>query len=551
MLYDGAGTKRDMTAPTATGNLATTPFCELLVYALTEALSGSLVLECPDRSKHAVLIHFGKPVKARVAHPSLRLGHLLLALGKIDAEAHRAAEAGPEHQLFGQRLFSMGALDVRALAEGLDEQLARQLAWLAAAPPTTAFAYYDHVDLLQDWGGEQREIDPLAAIWRAVEAGAPGERVRLSCEGLEGKTLRLHPASRIGRFGFTGRVRSVLDVLRVKPQTLAELEGTGLIDIASLHELLYALILTRHLDTGAQPLGVAAGVPAAVPPASKRRPSVAMRRASVANLPKVEPPKEVARARVEPGQTGRFLNREEIEAKLVGLDEQSHYELFGVERGATPEQITLAFTTLARSWHPDKLSPDLADLRETVTRVFARMTEAHRVLGHAAARQEYDRSLGVDASDTEEAQVTKVLKAAEAFQKAEILLKKRDLNGAEKFAEMAHAGDPSQSEYAALYAWIRARKPDPKEELLEESLAALKLAVTQQPNNVKIRYYLAGVLKLSGQDNLALREFRFVAENDPNNLDAVRELRLHDMRRKQGRAEAEESGSLLGRFFKR
>jgi tetratricopeptide (TPR) repeat protein len=206
---------------------------------------------------------------------------------------------------------------------------------------------------------------------------------------------------------------------------------------------------------------------------------------------------------------------------------------------------------LARLWHPDRLSPDLVDLREDATRVFARMTEASRVLGQATSRAEYDRSLAGDVEETEEAQVNKVLRAAESFQKAEILMKKRDLERAEKLAESAHAGDPSQPEYAALYAWIRAKRNDANEELLSECVATLKGAVSKQPDNVKIRYYLASVLKLAGQDGAALREFRFVAENDAGNLDAARELRLHEMRKKQGRAESEQSSGLFGRLFKR
>jgi len=53
-----------MSAPTATGKLATTPFCELLIYALSQELSGSLVLECPDRTKHALLFAAGTNIFA-------------------------------------------------------------------------------------------------------------------------------------------------------------------------------------------------------------------------------------------------------------------------------------------------------------------------------------------------------------------------------------------------------------------------------------------------------------------------------------------------------
>jgi tetratricopeptide (TPR) repeat protein len=546
-----------MTQPTATGSLESTPFCELLVYALKQALSGSLVLECPDHTKHAILLQLGSPVKARVDAPETRLGELLVASGAIDPAARAAALAGAEGQLIGQRLFASGALDAASLARALHTQLLEQLAWLARAPHATAFAYYDQVDLLQHWGGEQLQLDALVGIWRAVSVGAREDRVVAACQGLEGKTLRLHPASRIGRFNFGAHERAMLDVLRVKPQSLSELEMTGLVEPSSLRKLLYALVLTRHLDTGAQPLGVALGArpPSAVAPRSAMPARGAARRSS-AERPAVKPGPRLEKAPpVAPRdamQTGRFLTREEIAAKHQQLEQQSFYELLEVERGASPEQIAEAFPALARRWHPDRLSPELGELRDPLTRVFARMTEASRILGQAATRAEYDRSLQstID-QDAEQAQVVQVLRAAEAFQKAEILLKKRDLAGAERFAEVAHAGDKDQPEYSALYAWIRAQRVEPTEANLSESLGLLKLALSKQSNNVKIRYYLACVLKLAGQKAAALREFRFVAENDPSNLGAARELRLHDMRKGQPEPEPPGSVGIFGRFFKR
>jgi curved DNA-binding protein CbpA len=420
-------------------------------------------------------------------------------------------------------------------------------------PSATAFAYYANADLLASWGGEHRQLDPLACIWQAVQANAPEERIALACQGLADKTLRLHPASRINRFGFGNRERPALDVLRVKPQDLTALRATGLLEPGMLERLLYVLTLTRHLDTGELPLGVTTGtrpIPAQAAP-RRRAPSSAQRPIA---MPPAEPDtvKEAAPARREVSQTGRFASREEIEGKHQKLEHLNHYEVLEVERGATNEQIAGAFAALVRRWHPDRLSPDLGDLKEVSMRVFARMTEAYRTVGHAGSRQEYDQSLGDGdpAADTEQAQVMRVLRAAEAFQKAEILLRKRDLEGAEKFASAALAGDKDQPEYAALYAWIRARRAGATEADIASSLEVLKGAVGKQPDNVKIRYYLACVFKLAGQDNAALREFRFVAENDPSNLDAARELRLHDLRRNNAPPPGAGEG-LFGRLFKR
>jgi curved DNA-binding protein CbpA len=540
-----------VTKATATGNLASTPFCELLVYALAQNLTGSLVLESPDRSKHALLFHQGAPVKARVSDSHYRIGDLLLARGVIGDAVRSAAEQMPESELYGQRLVACGALDSEALERALDDQLYQQLGRLARAPGGTVFAYYADSDLLARWGGEHRQLDPLAGIWQAVQANGPEERIALACQGLSDKTLRLHPASRINRFGFANRERPVLDVLRVKPQSLAALRETGLLEPDALERLLYVLTLTRHLDTGEAPLGVTTGTrPIPVQPAPRRRPSSAQR--PVAMPVEAEVTNEPPPARREVSQTGRFATREEIEGKHQKLETLDHYEVLELERSATNEQIAGAFAALVRRWHPDRLSPDLGDLREVSMRVFARMTEAYRTLGHPGSRQEYDQSLGGGdpGVDTEQAQVVRVLRAAEAFQKAEILLRKRDLEGAEKFASAAISGDKEQPEYAALYAWIRARKAGATEADIAASLEALKAAVGKQHDNVKIRYYLAGVLKLSGQESAALREFRFVAENDPSNLDAARELRLHELRRNNPPEPAPSEG-LFGRLFRR
>jgi curved DNA-binding protein CbpA len=550
-----------VTKPTAIGNLAQTPFCELLVYALGRSLSGSLVLECPDRSKHAVLFQLGAPVKARADAAELRLGALLEARGSVDAQARAAAEAGDPAQLFGERLLAAGAVSADDLQQTLDEQLYEQIAWLARVPSATAFAYFADTDLLAQWGGEPRKLDPLAVIWHAIQANPPRERIALACQGLGDKVLRLHPASRIGRFGLGAREKPVLDVLRMKPQSLPELAGTGLLERDALERLLYGLTLTRHLDTGELPLGVTGQTRQVPAQRGPRRPASSAGQVAAAPAPATAPaeaeaPKDERGLRRELSQTGRFAAREEIEAKHRQLDQLDYYAVLDLERNASAEQIAAAFTALVRRWHPDRLSPELSDLKETSMRVFARMTEAHRTLAQVASRADYDRSLGigVESGDSEQAQVERVLRAAESFQKAEILLKKRDLEGAERLAALAVAGDKDQPEYAALYAWIRARKTGASAQDIAASLDVLKGAVAKQNNNVKMRYYYAGVLKLAGHDNAALREFKFVADNDPSNLDAARELRLAEMRRQQGGHEKEgtaSDGGLFGRFFKR
>ena len=116
-------------APTATGSLETTPFGHLLVYVLDHLLSGTLVLEQQDGSKHAVLFDEGAPAKVKTATPVVYLGQVLVERGLITREtSERALESAQRaRRLHGEVLVAAGAIDAQALRNGLREQLMRQI----------------------------------------------------------------------------------------------------------------------------------------------------------------------------------------------------------------------------------------------------------------------------------------------------------------------------------------------------------------------------------------------------------------------------------------
>ena len=64
-----------------------------------------------------------------------------------------------------------------------------------------------------------------------------------------------------------------------------------------------------------------------------------------------------------------------------------YYEVLGVEKTATEDQIKKAYRKLAIKWHPDK-NPDN---KEQAEEVFKKVGEAYEVLSNAEKRQIYDR----------------------------------------------------------------------------------------------------------------------------------------------------------------
>ncbi len=540
--------------PTAQGSLEATPLGHLLVYSLDRELTGTLVLEEPTGKRHAIYFEGGGPAKAKVQDPILFLGRVLVEQKVISDEVYdrTLALATERGVLHGQVLLEEHAIDEHALREGLREQLSRQVLWMFSLPPSTLFGYYDHLNFLEHWGGEGVRAKPLALIWRGVREYAHAGHLAEVLERFGDQTILLHVDAPIRRFRFEKREQAVIDVLRAKPQPLRELVGRGLANEAYVRRLVYAMIITRQLETGipgVEPIGVdeapsssrmpvaSAHPPRSAPPA-QRSLSPSSSQPPPNSGPPQSPAPPSAPPRVESPELAAF--KAEIRDKAT-RGSADYYELLGVAPDAVPSVIQGSFFQLAKKWHPDRLGPDLADVRDLATKVFARMSEAHQILSDATRRKEYDelRKEGGGGAEEQE-QVQRVLRAATAYQKAEVLMRRNNVIGALEEARKAVELDPSQADYIALLAWVEATQLNAN---LEEILARIEKAQRLEPNNTRIRWYRGSILKRMGKNGKAIGDFRFIVENDPRHVDAQREIRLYEMRKAEMRRSGQKSPS--------
>ena len=72
-------------------------------------------------------------------------------------------------------------------------------------------------------------------------------------------------------------------------------------------------------------------------------------------------------------------------AMVMATTKRDYYEILGVQRGATEDEIKKAFRRLARQYHPDVNKDKGAEEQ------FKEINEAYEVLGDAQKRQAYDR----------------------------------------------------------------------------------------------------------------------------------------------------------------
>jgi curved DNA-binding protein CbpA len=540
------------TAPTASGTLATTPLVHLLVYALDRRLTGSLVVEQPTREKHALQFADGIATAAVTGIPVAPLGELAVERGVLAADrlgpALDLAREGA--QPLGQVLLSWGVLNEALLQALLREQLARRVEHIAALSPETKYGYYEGADFLQRAGRPDAPPAPQALVWRALKHSVDEAKMAEVLARFEGVPLRFLPDAPLAGFELEPSEQAVVDVLAAKPQPVAELVARQLVDGARTRKLAYLFVVLRYFDTGggARPVG-SAGRTSVLPASPSPPPPPPTAAASPPPVAPAAPPDDAFRAELR---------------KRAEASRDSYYDVLGVPPDSPTTAVAAAYFQLAKRWHPDRLGPDYADVRDLATKVFARMSEAHQVLSDPERRKQYDELVKTgEGAAQEQEEIQKVLRAATNFQKAQVFLRRNNLAGAEEAARAALADAPDQADHIAMVAWIEASKPNANQ---EAQLKELNRAARMEQANLRVRWFRGQLLKRLGKGRQALEDFRFIVENDARHVDAQREIRLFEMRKGQSEQPASgrtsdnpkkksdpppEKGGILGRLFKR
>lgn len=95
------------------------------------------------------------------------------------------------------------------------------------------------------------------------------------------------------------------------------------------------------------------------------------------------------------------LTRDEVLDTHRALPRRDHFEVLGLTRAATTEQVRDAFVRLARRFHPDaQHQPELAGLGTQIEEIFTRLADADRVLGVPPRRAEYEKRLALSEVQT-------------------------------------------------------------------------------------------------------------------------------------------------------
>ena len=324
--------------------------------------------------------------------------------------------------------------------------------------------------------------------------------------------------------------------------------------------------------------------PPAMPPTPSQPPPMNMpRAASVPGMPAVSaasgasepPPSSRGPASVKLTAEQNAMKMKIME-RADNITSQDYFQMLGIDRDAGTEQIQKAFFALAKVWHPDRLPAALHDVKDACSKVFTYLTEANTALSDPGKRQDYLKLLKEGGATPEDQQkIQQIIEAATEFQKAEFLLKRNPNDPqAHEIVRRCVMLDDEQTDYVATLTYLDAQRPEwlSREKTMEKTYI-LDKCIAKSPNNERAYFYRGLLYKRAEEPSKALKDFKKAAELNPRNLDAMREVRLHNMRKESGAsntskpgvggpaqggrpsvappAAAEKLGGLFGKFFKK
>ncbi len=498
------------------GTLRTLPFPALLHHLHGMRASGVLHVQ-QGRKRKRIEFREGRPVAVRSNLLNECFGNLLVRTGRITqaqlAESVRRMKSGQGPQ--GEILVAMQLIAEDELGDMLRTQAEEKL--------FDVFEWREGRFQLER-GARLRRGNALSLDLQPADFILAGARGRVPLAQIE-EFLRDNsgrcavpgesPFYRFQEIALEPAERELLARSRT-PLPLDELLGAG----ESVQRAAYGLMVTEMLEL--RDVEGAAEAPRPSPPAEPE-------------LEASQPPAAGAVAQAPPSPSSRVDRTRR--AELAGLlqrfrEAETYYGVLGVPEDADDEAVRNAYADLAKRTHPDRFGHASAAVKTLAERAFAHVARAYEHLADARRRSEYQldrRRREREAAELDEGQ--RALRAELFFQEGEEKLRARDPRGALACFERAVAVYPEEGEYHAHQGWALWLSSDQAPDALSEALSHVRRGAKLAPDRQKTYLFLGRLQKAAGREKLARRAFARAVQLGPDCVEALRELRLLEMRR--------------------
>jgi tetratricopeptide (TPR) repeat protein len=440
------------------------------------------------------------------------------------------------------------------------------------------YAFYE-VNLLGDDRVSGR-VDPLSLIAESLRERARADVVESVLARFGGALLRMVPGVDLGRYDLQSDERALVDVLRAEPADVATLTTVSGLPAERTQRFLYLLAITKAIAPY-EPAARAASEPPeeeAAPsapaeveveveaPAEPSPATPAAADAASAPVGTAEEPLHGSIDRLQsipppPDDLSDELRQRWLRVVAKGrlMENQNYFEMLEIDKEAKATDARNKFYQLAKDWHPDRLPPELQPIREYVQVIFGYMSEAANALGDDSSRQKYVQTVreggGTPATDR---LMQTILDTAMEYERVLVMARRREYSDALELMIKIMQIVRDDPEYQTMYAWLLMQKFPGADAPLQKALDAVDKALSLHDKHEKANMLKAQVLRRMGRGDEALEYFEKVAELNPRNVEAVREVRVATMRSHQagpakgkgkGKGKKEEPTGLFGKLF--
>jgi curved DNA-binding protein CbpA len=449
-------------------------------------------------------------VYAKTNHPLELLGQVLFRLGKLSKEDfERIDEYIEPKKSIGLVLLDRGVITKQSLEEGLTYQM-REVTLNMFSAFDAELKFQPMTDF------SEREFDLKLKVPRLIEAGIRGMKHDPSLESFLADKI---PFTKSIDFylRLNEQERELFDMIKGESsaeQLMSKSNMKSDFFWKSLY-LLYCLNLV-DLKKGARqeeekpsapsssPLHAS---PPSTPPPSTPPPSAAGATAAAAE--KAEPPPEE-------GLKGRIAEALEFHQNLEKLD---YYQILGVERDVSPDEVKKSYFKLARKFHPDLFGRQFPpETLKKIDEVFDRITKAYNTLSDERKKSDYNDQRKFPAEDARKNQAKE---AEKRFRQGKTLFDQSRYDEALVFLEQAVRLSQDKAKYFLLLALTQAKLYAYRKEAEKNFIRATKL----EPWNAEAFAGLGLLYKREGLHIKARKQFQRALQIDPDHRVAKKEMR--------------------------
>lgn len=231
------------------------------------------------------------------------------------------------------------------------------------------------------------------------------------------------------------------------------------------------------------------------------------------------------------------------------IKDKNHFEVLGVDQNCKDIDIKKSYYSISKVYHPDlyESTPD-KKLRSLANEVFCQISSAYEVLSDKKSRKEYADRLNRGDLEGDLTMASRILLAEMEFRKGQAYLRANNFDGAFKCFQTAVDMNPKEAEFYVYLGWSMYNKPGKTSEDAARGREHVAKGISINPRIAMAYYFLGFIYRVEGNLDAALKEFDRALRYNPNLVEALREIRLINIRKEKEEKKGKDKGTFRKLF---